>query len=68
MEWDEEMKGKSNKFLDFLLSIVITAVTIVLVDKFQVPNPNVILLTIIVYLTFCGGFASGIPSGIIVII
>jgi diguanylate cyclase (GGDEF)-like protein len=40
----------------------------VFVNIFKVPNPNVVLLTVIVYFTFVGGFLSGIISGTIVIL
>ena len=55
---------KHTMFFSFILTILIAFV----VDFFKVPNPNVILLTVIVYLTFFGGFLSGILSGLIVIV
>lgn len=39
-----------------------------MVDLFKIPNPNVVLLTGLVYFTFLGGFPSGILSGFIIVI
>ena len=50
-----------------ILSFVITIIMSIFVYVFKVPNPNVILLTVIVYFTFQGGFLSGSISGLIVI-
>jgi diguanylate cyclase (GGDEF)-like protein len=51
-----------------LLSFAITGIAIVLMYYLKVPNPNVILMTVIVYFTFMGGFFSGTVSAILVII
>lgn len=51
-----------------LLSAVVTAALSILLFLIRVPNPNVILLTAVVFFTFYGGFVGGIPSGIVVII
>lgn len=53
---------------NILFSIVFTLIIVYLVRFFNVPNPNVILITAIVYLIFVGGFKAGIASGIIVLI
>ncbi|MDR3539589.1 MAG: GGDEF domain-containing protein [Desulfosporosinus sp.] len=50
-----------------VVSFVITTIMSVLVYILKVPNPNVILLTIIVFFSFQGGFFSGAISGLIVI-
>lgn len=49
-------------------SFVFTVAAVLIVNFFNIPNPNVILLTVIVLFTFLGGFPAGIISGIIVII
>lgn len=51
-----------------LVSFILTVLVVFVVSFFQVPNPNVILLTVIVYLTFLGDLSCGILSGSIVII
>lgn len=51
-----------------MLSTLVTLFFVMLNYLFEIPNPNVILLTVIVLLTFTGGFRSGTISGIIVII
>ena len=51
-----------------LFSFILTIFIVFAVDFFKVPNPNVILLTVIVYLTFLGGFPSGSLSAFIVIV
>ena len=51
-----------------LFSFILTIFIVFVVDFFKVPNPNVILLIVIVYLTFLGGFPSGSLSGFIVIV
>ncbi len=51
-----------------LFSFIMTLFSIFTVDFFKVPNPNVILLTVIVYLTFLGGYPSGSLSGFMVIV
>jgi diguanylate cyclase (GGDEF)-like protein len=50
-----------------ILSFVITIMMSIFVYALKVPNPNVILLTVIVYFSFEGGFLSGSISGLIVI-
>lgn len=59
--------GFNRKILP-LLSFIITGIAIALVYFLKVPNPNVILLTVIVYFTFLGGFFSGTVSAILTII
>lgn len=56
-----------NKYTPFF-SFIITIIMVYIVNLLNVPNPNVILLTVIVYFSFLGGFLSGSISGIIVII
>lgn len=51
-----------------LFSFTLTMLVVFIVSFFQVYNPNVILLTVIVYLTFLGGLSCGILSGFIVIV
>ena len=46
-----------------ILSFVITIIMCICVYALKVPNPNVILLTVIVYFSFEGGFLSGSISG-----
>lgn len=62
------MKSDKKQLLNLILSIISTVSVALLINKLQVPNPNVILISIIVFFTFSGGFLSGIPSGIIAII
>lgn len=50
-----------------VFSFLSTVLLVMMVDFFNVPNPNVILLTGIVYSTFLGGFPSGCLSGTLVI-
>ncbi len=50
-----------------ILSIVMTIAFVIINYIIAIPNPNVILITVIVFLTFTGGFPSGIISGCIVI-
>lgn len=52
----------------FFFSFILTALMILVVDFYKIPNPNVILLTGLVYVTFLGGFSSGILSALIIII
>ncbi len=59
---------KLKLYLKLLLSIVATAICCYFVNLFNVPNPNAITYTIVVFFTFWGGFASGIPSACVVII
>jgi diguanylate cyclase (GGDEF)-like protein len=59
------MKINRNKLFDVLVSSIGTAAVTVLIWKLKIPNPNVVLITVIVFFTFSGGFVSGIPSGII---
>ena len=59
-----------NKFIRYgnpILSFGVTIIMSILVYALKVPNPNVILLTGIVYFSFQGGFFSGSISGLIVI-
>jgi diguanylate cyclase (GGDEF)-like protein len=51
-----------------LFSFILTIFMVFLVSFFQIPNPNVILLTVIVYLSFLGGLRCGILSGFIIIV
>lgn len=66
-DWIMKLKFLVNKHL-LLFSFTLTILMVIVVDFFQIPNPNVILLTAIVYLTFLGGYISGAMSGIIVIL
>jgi len=50
-----------------ILSFVITIFLSIFVYLLKVPNPNVILLTVIVYFSFQGGIFSGSISGLVVI-
>lgn len=59
------MKAYWKKLVDLLVSSVCTGAVTILVWKLKIPNPNVVLITVIVFFTFSGGFVSGIPSGII---
>jgi len=47
------------------MSCICTGAGAILTWKLRIPNPNVILITIIVFFTFSGGFRCGIPSGLI---
>lgn len=58
----------ANKWYNLVLSFLVTLFFVLINYIFEIPNPNVILLTVIVFLTFTGGFLSGIISGIIVIV
>jgi len=49
--------------ISFLLSLSV----IFIVDILSIPNPNIVLATVIVYLTFLYGYSSGILSGAMVI-
>lgn len=62
------LKKQLGKYAFCLVSIVSTLAMTFFVYRFQVPNPNVILMTVIVFFTFAGGFLCGIPTGIIVIL
>jgi len=62
------MKIDRKKLVDLLLSSICTAAVTVMVWKLKIPNPNIILITIIVFFTSSGGFISGIPSGIITLL
>lgn len=59
------MKINRKKLFDVLVSSLGTAAVTVLIWELKIPNPNVVLITVIVFFTFSGGFVSGIPSGII---
>jgi diguanylate cyclase (GGDEF)-like protein len=59
------MKINRKELFDALISSIGTAAVTVLIWNFKIPNPNVILITVIVFFTFSGGFAAGIPGGII---
>lgn len=50
-----------------VISLMLSLSIIFIVDVLSIPNPNVVLLTVIVYLTFLYGYSSGILSGILVI-
>ena len=58
----------ANKWYNLMISFFVTLFFVIINFIFEIPNPNVILLTVIVFLTFTGGFSSGIISGSIVII
>lgn len=47
---------------------IITILAVFLVNFFAIPNPNVILLTVMVYVTFIGGFVAGGISCFIIIL
>lgn len=49
-------------------SFVFTTASVIFVSLFNIPNPNIILLTVIVFFTFLGGFPSEVVSGILVIL
>lgn len=59
-----------NFFIKHILvvSVVLTILVVLVVNSFKVPNPNVILLTAVVYLTFLGGSRCGFLSGFIVMV
>lgn len=51
-----------------LFSIMITMAVILIVDYFKVPNPNVVLTTVFVYLTFLYGYFAGtISAGLVIL-
>lgn len=56
-----EHPQKYRLFAGILFTLLLTY----LLHRIQVPNPNVILITAIVFFTFWGGFYVGIPSGVI---
>lgn len=51
-----------------IISFIVTLLLIVMVYYFNIPNPNVVMITLIVYITFLGGFFSGAISGLLTII
>jgi len=53
---------------DPILSAVATTCAVLVCYYFGVPNPNVILITVVVLFTFIGGFVSGIVSAAILIV
>lgn len=61
------MKKVPERYLP-LLSLTSTLVVIFAVFIFDVPNPNVVLLTVLVYFTFLGGYLSGAISGFVTIL
>lgn len=61
------MKGFSEKFI-LLISFTSTIALTFILHIFEVPNPNVVLLTALVYFTFLGGYLSGAISAIIIIL
>jgi diguanylate cyclase (GGDEF)-like protein len=62
------MKIDRKKLVDLLVSSICTGAVTVMVWRLKIPNPNIILITIIVFFTSSGGFISGIPSGIITLL
>lgn len=61
----EDMKYRQHSRL--FAGIFFTLLLTCLLHYIHVPNPNVILITVIVFFTFWGGFYLGIPTGIITI-
>lgn len=57
---------KENRLVILTLTIMLALVFIV--DFFAIPNPNVVLLTGLVYVTFLGGFRSGAISALMILI
>ena len=55
------------KYIHFFSFILITLMVFI-VDFYKIPNPNVVLFTVFVYVTFLGGFPSGILSGCVIVI
>ncbi|MCK9170754.1 MAG: GGDEF domain-containing protein [Treponema sp.] len=62
------MKIDRKKLVDLLVSSICTGTVTILVWKLRIPNPNVILITVIVFFTSSGGFVSGIPSAMITLL
>ena len=50
-----------------LLTPIIILALIFIVDYFTIPNPNVVLLAGLVYVTFLGGYRSGVASALLII-
>ena len=48
-------------------SLIMTIIVAFIVHSIEVPNPSVILFTVMVFFTFLGGFISGSISGLVVI-
>ncbi len=61
------MKNNYEKRIPFM-SLTVTLATSVLVYILNIPSPNVVLLTVLVYFTFLGGYLSGTLSGIVTIL
>lgn len=61
------MKNIPEKYIP-LLSLTATSIITFIVYLTKVPNPNVVLLTNIVYFTFLGGYLSGAVSGLVTIL
>lgn len=61
------MKSFSYKFILWMSLIATFVITIILFIA-KVPNPNVVLITVLVYFTFLGGYLSGAISGAITIV
>lgn len=49
------------------ISIIVTVIAAALVFGLKIPNPNIALITVIVYFTFRGGYFNGSISAVIVI-
>ncbi|AGX43142.1 GGDEF domain-containing protein [Clostridium saccharobutylicum] len=61
------LKEKFIKKHILLFSFILAIFMLFVVDFLKIPNPNVVLLAVMVYLTFLGGFRCGILSGFTVI-
>ena len=51
-----------------LATLVLTISTIALVHTFNIPNPAIICLLVVVFFTFVGGFYYGSISGLITLL
>lgn len=61
------MKSIPGKYIP-LLSLTVTLAIAFVVFIFDVPNHSVILLTVLVYFTFLGGYLSGAISSVVIVI
>ena len=57
---------KSMPYIKITFSVIVTIVSCYVIYILNIPNPNVILFTIVVFFTFSGGFTEGIPSACVV--
>ena len=67
---DKNTNGAKHKkfmlYIKIAFSVIVTAVSCYIIYILNIPNPNVILFTVVVFFTFSGDFTEGIPSALVV--